>query len=352
VGRSRGPLSTDSSLPCCGRTPADTLRAMADDSPQTARRRETVRPGDRRALVPATVPPAVRFSERRREEIRRRSREGGLERLRKGVYLPPGEATGAADRRRVDLLRRICAAEARLDVDHWFSHTSAAVLHGCWTWKLTSAVHLTQLRPPNHAQAQDTALRRHWTTLPSRDRTTVAGLPATTLERTVVDCARLLSPPQALVVADSALRGGADLARVETILREAAGKRGVVRAREVVALADPRAESPGESILRWIVLDQGLPHPEPGFDVPTRLGRLWVDLAWPEQKVAVEFDGAVKYSGGDYGDPSARVAAEKARQEALEDAGWVVVRVVWSELSDAAGLAERIRRALRKPVRR
>jgi hypothetical protein len=273
-----------------------------------------------------------------------------LERLRKGVYLPPIPATGVAARRQSDVLRRIRAVDVRLDVDHWFSHSSAAVLHGCWTWRLSDVVHLTQLRPPNAAQTRDRCLRRHWTDLPHRDRDELLGLPVTTLERTVVDCARTLRPAQALVIADSALRGGADAELIATILRESAGSRGIVQAREVCQLTDARSESPGETILRWIVHDAGLPAPEVGLAVATRRGTFWVDLGWPEWKVAVEFDGAVKYSGGDYGDPSARILAEKARQDALEEAGWIVIRIVWSDLADAAATADRIRRALARRI--
>ncbi|MEG3615853.1 hypothetical protein [Isoptericola haloaureus] len=319
---------------------------MTENPTGPPRRRDAVRPGDRRGLTPALLPTATRFSERRRAEIRRRARDGTLDRVRKGVYLPPAREAGAAARRRAEVLRRIRAVDVRLDVDHWFSHTSAAVLHGCWTWRLSDVVHLTQLRPPNLAQTRERGLRRHWTDLPLRDRTTVAGIPATSLERTVVDCARLLRPAQALVVTDSALRGGADPETLTTILGESVGKRGVPRAREVLALADARSESPGESILRWIAHDEGLPAPEPGLDVGTHRGTVWVDLAWPEWRVAVEFDGAVKYSGGEFGDPSARVRQEKARQDALEEAGWVVLRVLWDELADPPALAARIRRAL------
>jgi len=171
--------------------------------------------------------------------------------------------------------------------------------------------------------------------------------PVTTLERTVVDCARTLAPDQALVIADSALRGGADPALVSTILEESAGRRGVRRAREVVGLADARAESAGESVLRWIVHAAGLPAPEIGLRVPTRRGDSWLDLAWPGHRVALEFDGAVKYSGGEYGDPTRRLFDEKLRQDALEEAGWLVLRVVWEDLLRPEVLAARIRSALR-----
>ncbi|MCA5892594.1 hypothetical protein LEP48_04395 [Isoptericola sp. NEAU-Y5] len=305
------------------------------------------RPGDRRDLDAPTVPPATRFSESRRAEIARRTATGDLQRVRKGVYLAPVDEDGPARARRAEVLRRVRAVQLRLTTAYWYSHTTAAVLHGCWTWRLSDAVHVTQLRAPNAEQSRERGLRRHWTALPPRDRTTIDGLPATTLERTVVDCARTLPPDQGLVVTDSALRGGADLDVLCAILDESAGRRGVRRAREVVDLADPRSESPGESLLRWVVHDAGLPTPEAGHRTMTRRGDVWLDLAWPERKVALEFDGAVKYSGGDYGDPAGRVFAEKLRQDALEEAGWLVVRVTWDDLHQAEALAARIRAALR-----
>jgi len=306
------------------------------------------RPGDHRALDVPTVPPAVRFTESRRSEIARKAATGALERVRKGVYLAPVAEAGPAQTARAEVLRRVRAVEMRLSTEVWYSHTTAAVLHGCWTWRLSDVVHVTQLRPPNAEQSRERDLRRHWTALPRRDRTTIDGRPVTSIERTLVDCARSLLPEQGLVIADSALRGGADLELVGLIVDEAAGRRGVRRAREVVGLADPRAESPGESRLRWIVHDAGLPAPEVGYGVSTRRGDAWLDLAWPDRKVALEFDGAVKYSGGDYGDPARRVFEEKIRQDALEEAGWHVVRVTWDDLDDPEALAARIRAALRR----
>ncbi|MFI2103798.1 hypothetical protein ACH436_10930 [Isoptericola sp. NPDC019693] len=305
------------------------------------------RPGDRRGLTPPVVPPATLFSEGRRSDIAARASRGTLERVRKGVYLAPVDADGPARARRAEVLRQVRAVEARLTTAFWYSHATAAVLHGCTTVRLSPAVHVTQLRAPNADQSRERGLRRHWTALPERDVAVVDGLPVTTLERTVVDCARTLAPDQALVIADSALRGGADLGLIGTIVEESVGKRGVRRAREVVDLADPRAESAGESLLRWIVHDAGLPAVEVGHGVTTRRGDAWLDLAWPDRKVALEFDGAVKYSGGAYGDPARRLFDEKLRQDALEEDGWLVIRVVWDDLQRPEALVARIRSALR-----
>ncbi|MFE6969250.1 hypothetical protein [Isoptericola sp. NPDC057653] len=305
------------------------------------------RPGDRRELTAPAVPPAILFSEARRGEIAGMAARGALERVRKGVYLAPVAAEGPARTRHAEILRQVRAVEVRLSTAFWYSHATAALLHGCWTVRLSPTVHVTQLRPPNADQTRERDLRRHWAALPERDRTDLDGLPVTCLERTVVDCARTLPPDQGLVIADSALRGGADLTLIDAILDESRGGRGVRRAREVIGLADPRSESPGESLLRWIVHDAGLPAAETGHRVTTRRGDLWLDLAWPDRKVALEFDGAVKYSGGEYGDPAQRLFDEKLRHDALAEAGWLVLRVVWEDLLHPELLTARIRSALR-----
>jgi very-short-patch-repair endonuclease len=51
-----------------------------------------------------------------------------------------------------------------------------------------------------------------------------------------------------------------------------------------------------------------------------------VDALWPDRRVVLECDGLVKYSDAD------ALANEKKRQEALERAGYRVVRVTWDDV--------------------
>jgi hypothetical protein len=293
------------------------------------------------------LPPVTRFSPERRAEISAGLRRGTLVRLRQGVYLgAPAAATAPAIRRRESVVANAVALAERLTTKYWFSHSTAAVLHGLWTWHLADEVHVTQLGNPSVRRRADPGVRRHWTTLAEADRTAVEGLPVTSLERTIVDCARSLPPEAGIVVADSGLRAGADLDRVAVALEAAAGGRGVRRARQVLAEADGRSESPGESIVRWIAVAAGLPRPEPNVTVLTWRGTYRLDLAWTGHRLAVEFDGAVKYSGGDYGDPQQRLLAEKLRHDALTEAGWFLLRVTWADLAEPDVVARRIRSAL------
>lgn len=70
-----------------------------------------------------------------------------------------------------------------------------------------------------------------------------------------------------------------------------------------------------------------------------------MDLGWRREQVAVEFDGRGKYGA----DADAVVRAftdERRRQAAIEDEGWLVIRVTWPDLARPAEVAARIARAL------
>lgn len=292
------------------------------------------------------LPPARRVEGDLRDELGGALERGSLARVRKSVYVPRLPANSPADQRAVEVLALMRGVAERLTTTWWFSHSSAALLWGCWTWHLQPEVHVTQLSNPHIRKNADPTLERHWTNLPERDRSEIAGVPVTALERTAVDCARELREPGALVVADSALRLGADPGVMQEILRESAGKRGVRRARLVIGLADGRSESPGESLVRWIAHDYGLPPTELAIPVTTALGEFFIDLGWPDLKIGIEFDGAVKYSGDEYGDPIEVLAAQRRRQAALEAEGWTILRVTWDELEDSHLLALRLLKAL------
>lgn len=268
----------------------------------------------------------------------------GLERVRRGAYVARLPSQGPARDRRALALARIRAVHAQLRVAKWFSHESAALLWGCDTVGLSGLVHVTQATRPR-SRGDDPVVRHH-TDLPAHERAEVGGLPVTSLARTVVDCACSLPADRALVIADSALRLGLDPGESATVLASRSGGRGVARAREILASADGRAQSPWETLTRLALLSGGVPAPDLQVEVATRRGRFFVDLAWPARRVALEFDGLVKYSGAFGGTAPEVVFAEKQRQDAIEDEGWRVLRATWPDLRDPAGLSARVARAL------
>lgn len=72
----------------------------------------------------------------------------------------------------------------------------------------------------------------------------------------------------------------------------------------------------------------------------------YADLAWPEWRIVVEFDGYTKYREHHGVDDAAVLLAEKEREDAIRAAGWVVVRVTAKVLRQAGLFEARLRRVL------
>ena len=124
---------------------------------------------------------------------------------------------------------------------------------------------------------------------------------------------------------------------------------GVEMARTVLGHADGRSESPLETLGRLLITGNGLPAPELQVPIADATGVFaYADLGWPELRVVVEFDGLLKYDGSD---PQA-LRREKLRQERIEAAGWIVVRLTWRDVvHDSTRSLARVRAALARAMR-
>lgn len=152
--------------------------------------------------------------------------------------------------------------------------------------------------------------------------------PATSPAWTAVEVARSLRRPRALATLDAALRSGTcsrpELWRAAV---EQAGRRGIVAVRDLIPLADGLAESPMESEARLAMIDGGLPIPELQYEIIDGNGDLRrVDFAWPDQRVAVEYDGIDWHSGAD------AMRRDRTRTAALSDVGWVIIAIVFEDV--------------------
>lgn len=132
-------------------------------------------------------------------------------------------------------------------------------------------------------------------TLDPGDITRVDGVQITTPLRTAFDCLRLLRGAERLVVADALTHLG--LVDLDELRRYFASKRRLRNLRIGEGLLDvvePLTESPMETRLRVVLLDGGLPKPKAQHEVRTSTGRLLgrLDLAYPEARLGVEYDGA------------------------------------------------------------
>jgi very-short-patch-repair endonuclease len=72
-----------------------------------------------------------------------------------------------------------------------------------------------------------------------------------------------------------------------------------------------------------------------------------VDFLFRQERVVVEFDGAVKYGGAAQSGQLALVA-EKRREDAIRRLGYVVVRLTWADLRNPERVGALVRAAFRQ----
>jgi very-short-patch-repair endonuclease len=201
-----------------------------------------------------------------------------------------------------------------------------------------------ELTVPGGRVHPHTGLELHGDALLRRDVQTVRGVHLTTPLRTAYDLARWCDELVEAVVAVDRLSNKAGFAP-EEVLRMAERyprARGRKRLPRVVDLADRRAGSPMETRLRLVLVLRGLPRPEVQWVVQDERRRLavWLDLAYPEHKIGIEFEG-------DEHTKPERVLRDNARGTDLVDDGWRLYRFTKHEVyGEPDEIAAKIDRAL------
>ncbi|WP_328618637.1 DUF559 domain-containing protein [Amycolatopsis sp. NBC_00355] len=124
-------------------------------------------------------------------------------------------------------------------------------------------------------------------------------------------------------------------------IADRSSRKGIHRALSMLALADGRAESPPESMLKLIVTEAGLPVPETQYVINDIDGRLLyvLDMAWPARRVALEYDGFAAHEE--------RQAADAERDRRMLGRGWITVRAVAADLRDPSRVLRELREAFR-----
>jgi hypothetical protein len=168
---------------------------------------------------------------------------------------------------------------------------SAALL---WGLKgLGEPDHVTVVVPVDHRVRRHPRLEVRRGPLPPEDVTDLLGLPVTVPERTAFDVARLLPRVEAAIRLDALLhQHKVNLPRLTAYFAAHPGWPGCSQADDVLASAEPLAESPMETRLRLLAVDAGLPRPIAQYKIMN--GKRFVarvDYAYPEYKVAIEYDG-------------------------------------------------------------
>jgi hypothetical protein len=298
-------------------------------------------------MVQVNIPPVAVTREQSRNKLSAAARAGEVSRVRRGAYCAPGDLhvdgpASAPREARLRALARAAALHAQLRAEHVLSHATAALLHGCLVWSTPEDTHVYQrYRASGHAAAD---VRRHAWTLNADEVTRAAGLPVTSLTRTVVDCARTLHPLEALVIADSALALGLEREAAFETLRAQRGHRGKERAHLVIGLAELGPQSAWETWVRYELLRAGLPRPAVQMAVQTEAGVFHTDLGYERWALGIEFDGLTKYrvDGVRPGhDPALEYMSEKDRADAIRGAGITIERASASDKGDVGAMIAR-----------
>jgi very-short-patch-repair endonuclease len=218
------------------------------------------------------------------------------------------------------------------------SGVSAAALYGVEPFPDTPV----ELTVPRARQVRGARLVVVRSELRPSDLATCGRMSTTSPERTVFDLARRLPRDDAVATIDALLHRGAT--SVAACLVYAQGHRDLAGCRSVapvLAITDPRSESPMESRLRLTLVDGGLPRPESQVEVRDERGRLVarLDLAYRERRIGIE------YEGDHHRDPW-NFRRDIARINALQALGWTIIRVTADDIRNPARLFAHLRRLL------
>jgi hypothetical protein len=243
-------------------------------------------------------------------------------------------------------------ADPSLPVDHQLRSCAVALLmpdgaaiggHSAASWYGAPFAHVhdpvTVVGPADMVWAGPRGVRVHRSREPVDVVRDSADVPVTSAVRTAWDVAALEPVGTAVAALDAMVRSGAvTLAELGTLATSGAMRWGVTRVRRAVDFVDPRAESPPESRVRVALVLAGLtPVPQYGILLDGQPVRL--DLAFPEARLAIEYEGAYHFEDD-------QIVRDDERYERLRAAGWTVIRLSAADLRDLDAVVTRVRAAL------
>jgi very-short-patch-repair endonuclease len=262
-----------------------------------------------------------------KEVITHRLRTGSLHRLHRGVY--------AVGYRTSSPLTRAMAAVLVCGPDAVLSHRSAAAL-----WEIgvpwREPIEVTTTRPAARHHRAVTVHRSRTLTPPQI--TVHRGVPITTVARTLIDLADVLSDRAlARTFNEAQVTRRISLDELAALLPQLKGRRAGTRLRPFVDRSDAPTRSVLEDTFLSLVEQHALPRPE----VNQRVAGYEVDMLWRDRRVVAELDGRR------YHEHDRAFERDRDKDATLVAAGYRVVRVTWRRLvSQPAREAERFRALL------
>lgn len=195
---------------------------------------------------------------------------------------------------------------------------AAAALHGAkWVGPETPIELIWQNpRPPRGIVVRNERL--------DADETTeIDAMTVTTPERTAADLARHLPRDEAVAHLDAlANASGVDANAALALLARHPKARGLRNAPIALSLMDGGAQSPKETWLRLLLIDDGLPAPRTQIKVSDDLNVAYLDMGFDAPKVGLDDDGALHQTDRKY------YVRGIGRSELIDSQGWLDIHVV------------------------
>ena len=233
-----------------------------------------------------------------------------------------------------------CGPEAVL------SHRSAAALWGLREDRRASI----DVTAPNRRGRIPSGIDAHRDgSLASADRTSLHGIPCTTVPRTLLDLAAVV-PVWELrkAISEAEVLRVLDHDAVRRLIKRSRGRRGVARLRMLMDNIHPdtkRTRSEMERLFLRMCERAGLPRPEVNVTLNLGDARFKPDFLWRDAGLIVEADSRR------YHDTDSAFQSDRRREQRLQLAGWRVSRCTWEQIDcEPQSLAETIRGLIAQQV--
>ena len=287
------------------------------------------------------------------DDLRRLRNGKHLVRLRRGIYALRAEYDTAKPREQHGM--RVAALGLALSAPATLSHVSAASeLELELLEPDLTKLHVT--RPQAASSRREAGVEHHAAYLPAHHVVRREGLiDLTTAARTAIDVGRDTDRFECAVAAlDSALRMGVDPAELREVFDLCRTWPGARMLGGAMAMADGRADNPGESWSRVLLVQLGLAPDDlqvPLEDADGLIG--YVDFGWGN--VIGELDGKGKYGIDVDTDPTEAVRIvrkEKLREDRIRALGIEVARWGYAEHYRPGVIGQRVREAMARAAQR
>lgn len=255
-----------------------------------------------------------------RRAIHQREAAGRLHRIHQTVYsLTPRVMTQRG---------KFMAAVLACGPDAVLSHRAAAYLWGLVDeWE--GPIDVTA--PNRRGRSPDGVAAHRDGSLQPIDKTTLYGVPCTSVARTILDFAGVAPEWEVRkAVAQAEIVQILDKSKLRALLKRSRRRRGVARLRLILDTIHPqtkRTRSELERLFLEMCAKHAVPEPEVNVWLPAPNGRRYLaDFLWRDSELIVEADSRR------FHDTDSAFVDDRKRQQQLELAGWRVSRCTWEEV--------------------